>query len=198
MKYLFFDLETRKLASDLHKDNEKGWELLRQGKGGISVLAIWDSKEKWCFLYDDNHLEEIAAHLESSDVLVGWNSIGFDLPVVEGMLGRKLVLKEHIDLYALTKQALDKAHQRGRKGEYRLGSVCERTFGEKKLESGEMVTELIRKGLWARLFRYCANDVRLTRNLFNHVVVEGGIISINGTFLPLELPKYLMESRCPQ
>ena len=189
---LFFDLETRKRTTDLSKDNDEGWRLLREGKGGISALAIWDNREEWCYFYDDSEIETIAAYLESAEIVVGFNSRFFDIPVVEGILGRRLALREHIDLYEEVKRGLSKLGQRGRKGEYTLGAICSRTLGgQGKLESGALAPDLAKDGLWARLFRYCADDVRKTRNLFGHIQSEGGIISVNQTFLPIELPNHL-------
>jgi DEAD/DEAH box helicase domain-containing protein len=117
---------------------------------------------------------------------VGFNSEGFDRPIVEGILGRALVLPNHVDLLLAVKAALGKIGTHSwRRGQYTLGAVAERTLGRGKIEKGELAPALADQGKWARLFRYCADDVRLTRDLYDHIGEEGGIITVNNTFLPV-------------
>ena len=98
-RILYFDLETRLLAADLNPhDREAGWAALRAGEGGISALAIFDSMLNWAYLYDDHSINAAVAHLEQADVVVGFASKTFDVPVIEGILGRKLTLNYHYDI----------------------------------------------------------------------------------------------------
>jgi len=184
MRVCVFDLETRKLASEL---DPHGWDKLKRGEGGVSALAIYDSEDKWVHLYDDTEIESVVAHLELADIVVGWNSKEFDVPVVEGLASRRLNLQKHIDLFVCTRVAITARGLPHRRGDYTLGSVSERTLGRNKLEKGEHAPVLANEGKWARLFRYCMDDVRLTRDLYKHILAEGGIISAQGTFLPLTL-----------
>jgi DEAD/DEAH box helicase domain-containing protein len=184
MRVCVFDIETRKLATEL---DPHGWDKLKRGEGGISALAIYDSDEQWTYLYDDSEIDAIATHLESADVVVGWNSKEFDVPIVEGLAKRRLALKHHVDLLVCAKTSIAERGLPHRRGDYTLGSVSERTLGRKKLEKGEHAPVLANEGKWARLFRYCMDDVRLTRDLYNHILSEGGIISAQGTFLPVKL-----------
>lgn len=187
MRTVVFDLETRKLANELSPNKDLGWDMLKRGLGGISALAIYDSIEDWIFTYDDHDIPEIAAHLESADVVVGYTSMTFDQPIVEGLLGRKLNLKLHLDIYAIIRTTLETLGHYPRKGEYKLGTVCERTLGRGKIEHGADAPKLANEGRWGRLFRYCADDVRLTRDLYRHIESEGGIVSVDQTFLPLDI-----------
>jgi hypothetical protein len=188
---IFYDLETRKLAQDLDPiDNRRGWDLMRQGKGGIYGLMIYDALERWLYPYDDNDILEIAAHLEVADVVVGWNSEGFDRPATEGLLGRKLVLKESLDLLLCVKEGLGRQGIHSwKRGQYTLGAVCQRTLGRTKTGEGKLAPQLPP----GQMFRYCGNDVRLTRDLYEHILREGGIISVDGTVIPVDLPAYLKE-----
>lgn len=186
MKICFFDLETRKKPEELAPGNA-GWDALKQGKGGISALAIYDTSDNWCHIYDDHTMDDIASHLEAADLVVGFNSEGFDIPVVEGLLGRKLILKKHIDVSLCVREAHLAINHPLRKGENTLGAISERLFGEKKLEDGKFAPDLAREGKWGRLMNYCCHDVKLTRDLYYHIEKEGGILSVGGTFIPVPL-----------
>ncbi len=190
MRIVIFDLETRKGTEDLSEDNEYAWTLLRAGEGGISALCVYDFSDDWLHVYDDNPLSIRAAvsHLEAADVVIGYRSQGFDLPCLEGVFGRRLRLKEHIDLYRLI--ARTNAHKGivGRRGDFTLHAVCKRSFGRGKNGAGAHAPQLVKEGRFGELFQYCAHDVRLTRDLLLYIVEHEGIPNVTGSFLHLSIP----------
>jgi hypothetical protein len=191
VRIVYFDLETRKHAADLRPDDlDAGWEALRRGEGGVSALALFDSDDQWLHFYDDFTIQAAARHLESADVVVGYSSERFDVPVVEGLVGRKLALRHHVDIYAELARAL--AHQGfvGTKGDCTLDRIAKRTLGRGKIDKGSHAKELALKGRWSELFNYCASDVQLTRDLMYYILEHGGVIGPRG-FISLEVPKWL-------
>jgi hypothetical protein len=193
MRICVFDLETRVGPESLDMDRNRGWDKLRKGEGGISALAIYDSEQDWTYVYDDHDILDVAAHLESADVVVGYSSERFDLCVIEGILRRKLVLKRHIDLYELVKAGLARDHIPQGKGENTLGAVGTRTIGRGKIDKGEYVESLVKLGKWGRVFRYCIDDVHLTWDLFKHMAYMNSFVNINGTRTKIEMPADLQN-----
>ena len=190
----FFDLETRKHAEDLEPtDAALGWDRLRRGEGGVSALCIWDSEDRWLYHYDDLTIHAAAQHLESADVVVGYSSAQFDVPVVAGLLGRQLALRYHYDIYVELANALGKQGFVGTKGDCTMDRIAKRTLGRGKINHGSHAKELAARGRFAELFRYCADDVRLTRDLFHYICENGGVIGPRG-FISLEVPEWLQQS----
>jgi DEAD/DEAH box helicase domain-containing protein len=192
MRIVYFDLETRLHAADLnHEDEEAGWDALRRGEGGISALMIYDATEQWLYPYDDHSVMAAAKHLESADLVVGFRSAKFDVPVVEGILGRNLRLRSHYDIY--TEIARANAHRGivGLKGDFTLDAVCKRNIGRGKVEHGSNAKELAARGHWGRLFYYCGDDVHLTRDLFAYMCNRGGCVNNNRGFLSLDIPDWI-------
>ncbi len=188
----FFDLETRKHARELRPDDEQaGWDALRRGEGGVSALVIYDTSDGWPYMYDDHMAHEAATHLEAADVVVGFYSDAFDIPVLEGLVGRGLRLREHIDIYRLIARANAERGIVGQKGDFKLDAIAKRTLGRGKIEHGADAPVLARAGKWARLFRYCADDVRLTRDLFQYICDHDGVNNPGGRFLPLDIPAWI-------
>lgn len=188
--YLVFDLETRKLSQDFPGTKDEQWAAIKRGEGGISALAIYDSRTKRTYLYDDHTIAEAASHLECAEAIVGYNSKEFDLPIIEGLAGRKLRIQRHYDLLVMIWDAL---RQRGHvrfKGN-KLDEVGLRTLGRGKIEKSSNAPKLATDGKWASLFSYCMDDVDLTRELFEYIRSEGGIIGFDGKFLPLDVPTWL-------
>lgn len=194
MNVTVFDIETRLGPEDLSDDRETGWDLLRQGAGGISAIAIYDYKQEFNYTYDDKSIETAALHLESSDAVIGYYTEKFDIPCFEGVLGRKLRLKQHFDLYLEIVKANASRGIIGRKGEFTLDAVCRRTFGEGKNGHGSHVKQLLAEGRYGELFNYCAHDVYLTKKLFDSILNHGGIQNINNGFLPVPIPTWLKEA----
>lgn len=191
-RILFFDVETRKWASDLHPDHETGWDMLRRGDGGASAICIYDTNDSWAYTYDDKSASHAARHLESADVLVGFRSISFDVPVVEGIVGRKLRIKQQYDIYVEMTRA--NAHRGivGRKGDFTLDAVAKRNLGRGKIDHGSHAKELVQQGRWGQLMNYCLDDVHLTHDLFAKICRDGGLNNLNGGFVNLPaIPEWI-------
>lgn len=199
MHIVVFDVETRKLAQDLgcgetpclHERNSCGWDALKRGEGGLSVIAVWDSTDERTYLYDMRTIQALAHHLESADIVVGFNSQEFDIRAIEGVLNRKLRIRVHVDILQLVWTALRKKGAR-LKGNT-LHDVATRTIGRGKTGEGTHAPQLADEGRWAELFQYCMDDVDITKEVFLYMREHGGIIGPDGHFLPLLLPESLTK-----
>lgn len=193
-RILFFDLETRLHAADLNpNDNNAGWAALRNGEGGVSALAIYDSLMNWCYVYDDHSIKSAVMHLERADVVVGFASKTFDVPVIEGIIGRKLALNYHYDILEEATRAYALTGARRSKGDFTLDNVCKRTLGRGKIEHGSHAKALATEGRFGELFNYCLDDVHLTHDLFEFIREHNGIVRPDKGFLNMSLPSWLLE-----
>ena len=194
-RIIYFDLETRLWASDLDKEDEQhGWELLRQGKGGASAIALFDTKTNWAHTYDDHSIHACARHLEQADCLVSFRGEAFDVPVIEGLLGRKLRIRQHFDIYTEMARANAERGIVGGKGDFTLDSVSKRNLGRGKIDHGENAKALTATGQFGKLFNYCLSDVELTRELFKRICRDRGMINLGGGWLSLTVPDYIARA----
>jgi DEAD/DEAH box helicase domain-containing protein len=180
-RIVFVDLETRKLAADLRPDdNDAGWAELRAGKGGASAICIYDTLDHWLYMYDDFTVEVAARHLEAADIIVGFCSEKFDLPVIEGLIHRRLRIRRHIDIYVELVRACTTAGNPLQRGDLTLDRISRRNLARGKTDHGSNAKELAAKGQWAKLFNYCSADVKLTYDLYQKLIADGGLIGPNG------------------
>ena len=187
---MVFDLETRR-----GPDEVGGWQGLKQGKGGISCIVLYDSETDDYFLYDDHTLEDFARVVEQPNViLVGYNSKEFDLQIVQNLLGRRLNVRYHIDLFDLIKDALER-EGRARERGWKLGDAALRSMGIGKSGSGAHAPELANQHRYAELITYCRADVDLTRQLLDYLRRHGGFRDHNANLLEIDVPEWL---RLPQ
>jgi len=139
-------------------------------------------------VYTSESLEAAACHLEAADVVLSFNGIEFDVPVLEGCINRKIILKTHLDLLRLIWSAIS-----GRKKGNTLDETAKRTIGRGKIGTGASAPRLADQGRWEELFTYCAGDVFLTRDLFRFVQEHGGVIGSDGKLLYLHPPLHFSD-----
>lgn len=179
------DLETRFLAQDL----EGGWADLKAGKGGCSALVMWNNMTERPHLYDDHCLSSAADVIEASLGVLSFNGVEFDIPVIEGILGRSLKIKHHLDLLQLVWDALPPGRHKG----FKLTELAERCLGRSKTGDGALAPRLADEGRYGELFDYCLHDVYLTRKLFQFAQENGGVVDLNGEILTLNLPYWFKD-----
>lgn len=187
MRVIVFDIEARLHASDLSKDNEVGWDLLRRGRGGASAICLYDTHDDWLYTYDDHDVEACARHLEAADLLVGFCSETFDLPFIEGLARRALKIRRHYDIYAALAAHYASRGIKTGKGDLSLDTLSRRNLGRGKIDKGSNAKQLAIDGKFGKLFRYCGDDVHLTYDLFMKIVDDGGLIGPHG-FTRIALP----------
>jgi len=165
------------LEVDSHWDR---WEAARRGDCGISCVCLYDTDTFRYHTYaakpdgdwDDRDIDALFEHLNSADVLVGFNSVAHDTPACIGYFDRDIT-PEHYDLMTEVWKGLG-TRAKG----YGLGPICERLgLGKKNLKHNESAPQLYADGRFGHLIDYCIGDVHLTRNLANHINTHGHILS---------------------
>lgn len=178
MRTLFWDIEIR-LSPDEVPD---GWEGARRGECGVSCVAIYDSETGRFHVYDEHDLERCVEHLNEAELLVGFNTLEFDTPALQGAAGLDIFPDQYDILHEVWKALGTRV-----KG-YKLDDICQRLDLGRKNSNGEFATQLYRKGRFGRLFDYCIQDVHLTKSLSNYIEENGYITGPDGQFLHLPRP----------
>ena len=150
--FLVVDIETQRLVQDVG-----GWEHI--DKLGISVACAYDSKTDEFLSFREEELPKLF-ELCKERLVVGYNIRGFDLPVM-GAYGlnynRLDVFDIMYDLQALTRQKYMK-----------LEYVARGTLGVGKSADGLQAVEWWKKGEIQKIIDYCIQDVKVTRDVFQH------------------------------
>ena len=162
-------------------DGKLDWEAAKRGECGLSVAVIWDSKTERYYLYDMHTIQLLCDHLEAADLVIGFNTDEFDIPIIEKLADRKLVLKGRYDIL----QKVWAQFSERQYGGYKLADIVHRTLGLDKTGQGDAAPRLAAEGRYAELFDYCLNDVYITLQLWRHIEEHGHIIDRDGHELPL-------------
>ena len=186
MRRLFWDLECGRTKGD-----KESWGQY-QASCGISVACVMGEDEGDIGFYtpgdkDPYDLYSLVHLLESADEVVSFNGERFDNQVLISTLGLPaLRLRRSCDLLRVILAA--KGLARYPEGSWKLDSICKRTLNEGKLlGDGAFAPMKASQGRWGELFVYCMGDVRLTRELYRHILTRGYIIDPDGRKMEVRL-----------
>ena len=150
---LVVDLETKRSF-----DEVGGAE--HRAQLGVSVVGVYSYTEDRFLTFREGQFDELSVLLKNADEVVGFNLIGFDWPVLAAELGPWVTELPTLDLMIEAQRAL------GRR--ISLDALAQATLGSSKLGSGLDALEYYRAGDWDKLERYCLEDVKLTRDLYEY------------------------------
>lgn len=157
--YLVVDIETKTLV-----DAVGGWKNFKQLE--VSIACAYDSKTDQMLVYHEKDLPDLIA-LCQERVVVGYNVVGFDLPVLE-KYGLELGKIETFDIM------LDVQNVSGWKF-VKLERVAMATLGVGKSAEGTQAVEWWKEGKVDKIIEYCQQDVAVTRDVFRHGMEKGFI-----------------------
>lgn len=134
----------------------------------LSLVGIHDSSTDTYASFLKEELSMLWPILESADVLVGYNSDHFDIPILNRYYAGDLAAIKSIDLLAEIKDSL------GRR--LKLDSVAEATLGRKKIGSGLDAVTWWAKGEVEKVRKYCLEDVRITKDVYEYALRNGHLL----------------------
>lgn len=131
----------------------------------VTVVGVYDSATGELTGYFKDELPKLWPILEQADVLVGYNSDHFDIPILNKYYAGDLTKFRSIDLLKEIKNVL------GRR--LKLDGVAEATLGKKKSGHGLEAVEWWKNGEYERVKAYCLDDVKLTDELYLYALKNG-------------------------
>lgn len=133
----------------------------------LTVVAIHDSLTGEYSSYFKEDLMRLWPVLEHANLLIGFNSDTFDIPLLNRYYPGDLSCIRSLDLLAEVQNAL------GRR--VRLQALAEATLGKGKTGDGVAAGEWWKAGRKDDVAKYCIEDVRLTRELYEYALAHGSL-----------------------
>ena len=160
LNYVVFDIETQKSFKEI-TDRKKIYQLK------VSVVGLYDSSRDVYEAYEEKELIKVDEIFRKADVMIGFNSDGFDFPVIAPYLFTPIESFNSLDLMVEIQKEL--GHR------VALNSVAEATIGGVKSGDGLGAIELYREGKIDELKKYCLDDVRITKEIYEYGCEHGKI-----------------------
>ncbi len=163
MKQVFFDVETKNTFDEVGgyfpgklSPSFVGVCVREGSEGDGEMIEIWEQ--------DFSKLWRI---FESADLIVGFNSINFDMEVLRSLYPGNVDDFPHLDLMVRFKEAT--GHRIG------LDSLAKETLGKGKTGHGLDAIKYYKEGRLQELSKYCLMDVEITRDLYDWGKTKGKV-----------------------
>lgn len=154
---IVFDIETQQAFDDVGGRNK-----LHQLS--ISVLGAYDYRTDKYEIYEEAELLKFIDRLQERPLLVGFNNKRFDTPVLQRYAPFDLNKLAQLDMLEEIHNTL--GHR------VSLDSLAKATLSAKKLGSGLDAIKYFREGKIKELKKYCLEDVRITKEIFEYGAKE--------------------------
>ncbi|OGD68625.1 hypothetical protein A2996_03050 [Candidatus Campbellbacteria bacterium RIFCSPLOWO2_01_FULL_34_15] len=154
MKKITFDIETQNTFEDVGSNDPKDLD--------ISLVCIHNSETDSydTFMYDD--LDRLWPILEKTDMLIGYNSDHFDIPLLNKYCPNDLTMIKSLDILKEIKNST------GRR--FKLDSIAEATLGINKSGHGLDAIKWWNSGEIDKIKRYCLDDVKITKEVYEYAL----------------------------
>ncbi len=160
MRHIVLDIETQNLFSDVG-----GKENLT--KLSLSVAGVFSYASNTFLTFAEQEMPIFENLLKNTDLIIGFNSNHFDLPILQKYLSFDLSKIPSLDIM---EEVVNSVGHR-----VSLDDLLINTLNTKKSANGLLAVQYWREGRMDELKKYCLDDVRLTRDLYEHGLRSGEI-----------------------
>lgn len=157
MRKIVFDIETTNTFQEAGSSDPVDLDL--------AVVCIHDSETDEYSSYTKSQLNQLWPILEKADMLIGYNSDHFDIPLLNKYYAGDLTHIKSLDLLTEIRASL------GRR--VKLDDIAQATLGEKKSADGLQSIIWWREGEYQKVIDYCIQDVKVTKNVYDFARKNG-------------------------
>lgn len=171
MRKVVFDIETKNIFQDVGSRNAEDLD--------ISVVGLYDSETDKFESFIEEEFPKMWPYFEKADLLVTYNGYYFDIPLLNKYFKKAglgdLTKKHHLDVFKEVKQTSGRW--------LKLDKIAEGTFGIKKSGDGFDAIVWWRTGRIDEIRKYCLDDVKITRDVYNFALKNKKLMYKDGPFI---------------
>lgn len=146
---VYFDLETKKSFDEVGGRNKLRYL-------GVSLGVTYSTERGTYEVYGENRVNDLIDELRRADLVVGYNIIGFDFPVLQGE-------NEFFDFEQVPSLDMMLDIQEAVETRPPLDSVAHACLGIEKTAEGLQAVKWYREGKLLEIAEYCCYDVKITK-----------------------------------
>ncbi len=165
MKKLVFDIETKNTFQEAGSNDPAMLD--------ISLVGVYDYETDTYSSYLQEELPKLWPLIEKADMLIGFNSDHFDIPLLNKYYNGDLNKIKSLDLLKEIKNSL------GRR--IGLGHIAQATLNAAKGGHGLEAITWWKNGEIDKIRKYCLQDVKITKDLYEYALKNGKISYPEGT-----------------
>lgn len=164
MKKVVFDVETLNTFQEVGSNNPADLD--------VSVVGIYEYEKDKYSTFVLEEFNELWKIIENADMFITFNGDHFDVPLLNKYYPGDLLKVKNLDLL----KEMHKAAGRRMK----FDQIAEGTLGIHKSGHGLDAIKWWRDGEVEKVKKYCLDDVRITKDLYEYVLREGKLFFKEG------------------
>jgi DEAD/DEAH box helicase domain-containing protein len=154
MKKIVFDIETSNVFQDVASNDPIALDL--------SVVCIYDYETDKYSSFTKETITELWPIFEKADMIIGYNSDHFDIPILNKYYSGDLTKIKSLDLLKEIKNSL------GRR--IKLDAIAKATLGRNKTGHGLEAIVWWKNGEKQKVIDYCIEDVKITKDVYEYAL----------------------------
>lgn len=167
MRKIVFDIETRNLFQDVGSNDARDLD--------ISVVCLYDYETNTYQSFLQEDFPKLWPILENADMLITFNGDHFDIPLLNKYYSGDLSKIKSLDLLKEVKKTLG--------FRLKLDSIASATLGYGKSGHGLEAITWWKNGEIDKLIKYCIDDVKVTKEIYDYALQNGHLKYKDGTTL---------------
>lgn len=152
MKKIVFDIETKNTFSEAESNNPADLD--------ISLVGIYNYEKDEYLSFLAEELGDLWPILEKTEMLIGFNSNHFDIPLLNKYYPGDLSKIKSLDIMHEVKKVI------GRR--VSLNQISKATLGKGKIGKGLDAIKWWKAGDIENLRKYCLEDVKITKEVYDY------------------------------
>src|SRR6185295_18979442 len=158
---IVLDLETQKSFDDVGGFGKN--HMLK-----ISVVGVYSYLHNKYTCFEENEIYRLGEILQEADQIIGFNIKNFDFQVLQTYLNFKLSEIPYLDILEEVEKPI--GHR------VKLDNLAQMNLGTAKSGDGLQALKLYKLGQMDELKKYCLDDVRITKELYDYVLKYGKLL----------------------
>jgi len=134
----------------------------------ISIIGVYSYKRDEFFAFDEKQFQDFEKLMKESGAFIGFALKRFDVPVLKTHIHQDFSSIRILDI--LEEVEAQRGHRIG------LDDLAQANIGTGKTGHGLEAIDMYREGRIDELKQYCLNDVKITRDLYEHGIKNGKLI----------------------
>ncbi len=134
----------------------------------VSLVGVYYYETDTYESYLEHELSQMFSRLERSGRIIGYNSVGFDMPVLNNYYAGDLLKLSQLDILAEIHRVLG--------FRIKLDAVAQATIGTQKSAHGLQAVQWWKEGNIEAIREYCLQDVKVTKQVYEYGLKHGCIL----------------------
>jgi DEAD/DEAH box helicase domain-containing protein len=158
---IVFDLETQKSFDEVGGRGRS--DLLK-----ISVLGLYSYPEDKYYCFTEDQIYKAGEMFQEADQIIGFNIKHFDFEVLKPYVSFDVDALPYLDIMKEVEKII--GHR------VKLDNLAQTTLGIGKNGDGLEAIRMYKQGRIDELKKYCSNDVKVTKDLYDYVMKYGKLM----------------------